>query len=119
MGKQKLVNQFTKSIIMEEQRKNKAGTSQITITLITASLYVKRYKKRWCIETIYRITDKIRIYTTSTNCIIGYFLFMLTCFVYNIWRFLQMFLGEDFTLANHKTNMIIFMAKHGMIYPKH
>lgn len=85
----------------------------------TAASYVKRYKKRWGIETIYRITDKIRIYTTSTNCIIRYLLFMFTCLVYNIWKFFQQFLGENFTLANHKTNMIIFMAKHGMIYPVH
>jgi IS4 transposase len=84
-----------------------------------AAFYVKLYKKRWCIETIYRVTDKIKIYTTSTNCVIRYFLFMFTCFVYNIWKSLQMFLGEDFTLSNHKTNMTIFMAKHGMIYPKH
>lgn len=87
--------------------------------LKTAASYVKRYKKRWGIETIYRITDDIRIYTTSTNSLIRYFLFMFTCLVYNIWRFFQLFLGEDFTLANYKTNMIIFMAKHGMIYPKH
>ena len=85
----------------------------------TAESYVRRYKKRWGMETMYRVTDDIRIYTTSTNCITRYFLFMFTCFVYNIWKFFQMYLGEDFTLANHKTNMTIFMAKHGMIYPKH
>lgn len=85
----------------------------------TAASYVKRYKKRWGIETIYRVTDDIRILTTSTKGIIRYFLFVFTCLVYNIWRFFQIFLGEKFTLANHKTNMIIFMAKHGMIYPKH
>jgi len=89
------------------------------LKLKKATSYVKLYKKRWGIETIYRVTDKIRIYTTSTNCVIRYFLFMFTCFVYNIWRLFQMFLGEGFTLANHKTNMIVFMAKHGMIYPKH
>jgi hypothetical protein len=89
------------------------------LKLKKAAAYVKRYKKRWGIETIYRITDDIRIYTTSTNGVIRYFLFMFTCLVYNIWRFFQLFLGEDFTLANHKTNMIIFMAKQGMIYPKH
>lgn len=81
--------------------------------------YVKRYKKRWGIETIYRVTDKIRAYTTSTKSIIRYFLFMFTCFVYNIWRYFQMFIGEDFTLANFKTNMIIYMTKIGKIYPMH
>src|SRR3989338_9455157 len=42
--------------------------------------YVKRYKKRWGIETIFRGTDDIRIYTTSTNPLTRYFLFMFTCF---------------------------------------
>lgn len=89
------------------------------LNLKSAEAYVKRYKKRWAIETIYRVTDKIRAYTTSTKSIIRYFLFMFTCLVYNIWRFFQMFLGEGFTLSNFKVNMIIFMAKYGMIYPKH
>jgi hypothetical protein len=38
IGKQQLVNQFTKSIIKQEKRKNKVGTSQITNTLINAGL---------------------------------------------------------------------------------
>ena len=38
MRKQQLVNQFTKSIIKQEKRKNKLGTSQITSTLINAGL---------------------------------------------------------------------------------
>jgi len=85
----------------------------------SAISYVKRYKKRWSIETIFRVTDDIRIYTTSTDALIRYFLFMFTCLVYNIWKFFQQFLGEDFTLANMKICMVIFMAKHGMIYPEH
>jgi len=83
-----------------------------------AELYVKLYKKRWGIETIYRITDDIRIYTTSTNCIIRYFLFIFTCLVYNIWRFFQMYLGEEFTMANCKIALIVFMIKYGMINPQ-
>lgn len=89
------------------------------LNLKSAEDYVKRYKKRWAIETIYRVTDKIRAYTTSTKSVIRYFLFMFTCLVYNIWKFFQMFLGESLTLSNFKVNMIIFMAKFGMIYPTH
>jgi len=85
----------------------------------TAASYVKRYKKRWTIETIFRVTDDIRIYTTSTDALIRYFLFMFTCLVYNIWKFFQQFLGDDFTLANMKICLIIFMTKHGIIYPEH
>lgn len=89
------------------------------ICLESAAAYVKRYKKRWGIETIYRVTDDIRAYTTSTKAVIRCFLFLFTCFVYNIWRFFQHYLGDAFTLANFKVNMLIFMAKTGRIYPIH
>ena len=79
--------------------------------------YIKRYKKRWGIETIYRVTDKIRIYTTSTKKIIRYFLFMFTCFVYNIWKYFQIWIGKNLTLANFKINIIIYLTKIGVIYP--
>lgn len=89
------------------------------LKLKSSESYVKRYKKRWAIETIYRVTDNIRIYTTSTNSLVRYFLFMFTCFIYNIWKFFQMFLGENFTLANFKTNMTMFMVETGIIRPSH
>ena len=89
------------------------------VKLKSAEAYVKRYKKRWGIETIYRVTDDIRVYTTSTKAVIRYFLFMITCFVYNIWKCFQMFIGEDFTIANFKTNVTLFLAKVGKIYPTH
>ena len=85
----------------------------------TAASYVKQYKKRWGIETIFRNTDDIRIYTTSTDALTRYFLFMFTCLAYNIWALFQQLLGEEFTLTSMKICMMIFMAKHGMIYPKH
>ena len=85
----------------------------------SAKKYIIRYKKRWGIETIFRVTDDIRIYTTSTNPIIRYFLFMFTCFVYNVWKFFQSFMGEGFTLANFSTNMSKFMIEREMIMPKH
>jgi len=80
--------------------------------------YVKRYKKRWGIETIFRVTDDIRIYTTSTNPIIRYFLFMFTCFVYNVWKFFQFFIGNDFTLANFCVNLNKFMIEKEIIQPR-
>ncbi len=79
--------------------------------------YVKRYKKRWCIETIYRVTDDIRIFTTSTDAVTRCFLFTFTCFVYNVWRFSQIMIGENFTLANFKICTIIYMAERKIINP--
>jgi len=49
----------------------------------------------------------------------GMGLLIVHIFFNHIWRFFKMYLGEDFTLANYKICMVIFMAKHGMIYPKH
>ena len=89
------------------------------INLKKSEDFVKRYKKRWGIETIYRVTDKIRIFTTSTKSIVRYFLFMFTCLVYNIWKYFQMFISEGFTLSNFKTNIIIYLTKIGEIYPIH
>jgi len=84
----------------------------------SAEKYVKRYKKRWGIETIFRVTDDIRIYTTSTNPLIRYFLFMFTCFVYNVWKFFQFFMGENFTLANFCVNLNKFMVERELIQPR-
>ena len=84
----------------------------------SAEKYVMRYKKRWGIETIFRVTDDIRIYTTSTNPLIRYFLFMFTCFIYNVWKFFQFFIEGEFTLANFCVNMNKFMVERKMINPK-
>ena len=78
-----------------------------------------RYKKRWGIETIFRVNDDIRIYTTSTNPINRYFLFLFTCFVYNVWKFFQIFLGSGFTLSNFRNSMTIFMFDEEIINPIH
>ena len=89
------------------------------LNLKSAKKYVRWYKKRWGIETIFRVTDDIRIYTTSTNPLIRYFLFTFTCFVYNVWKFFQSFIGEEFTLANFCVNMNKFMTERKMIRPRH
>jgi putative transposase len=89
------------------------------LNLDTAGAYVKRYKKRWGIETLFRVTDDIRIYTTSYNSTLRHFLFLFTCLVYNIWKRVQSRIGKDFSLANFKINIIILLAKSGCIYPLH
>jgi len=108
-------------LIKQHEYKNKKydWIYATNLNLKSAKQYVMRYKKRWGIETIFRVTDDIRIYTTSTNPLIRYFLFIFTCFVYNIWKFFQSFIGEKFTLANFSTNMKKFMIEREMIKPKH
>lgn len=84
----------------------------------SAENYVRRYKKRWGIETIFRVTDDIRIFTTSTNPLIRYFLFMFTCFVYNVWKFFQFIVGEDFTLTNFCVCLNKYLIEKRFVQPR-
>ncbi len=49
-------------------------------------LYVDKYRKRWGIETVFRVLDNIQIKTTSKNEVIRYFINMFCCLVYNLWK---------------------------------
>ncbi len=54
--------------------------------------YIRGYKCRWGIETIYRITGDIRIKTTTLDEIKRHFLFAFSCLLYNLWKFANLFL---------------------------
>lgn len=65
----------------------------------TKSLYIDKYRKRWNIETTFRVLDNIQIKTTTKNKVIRYFINMFCCLVYNLWKLAKL-LGSDFTLKN-------------------
>lgn len=48
--------------------------------------YVDKYRKRWGIETAFRVLDTIQIKTTTTNEVIRYFINMFCCLIYNLWK---------------------------------
>lgn len=48
--------------------------------------YVDKYRKRWGIETAFRVLDIIQIKTTTKNEVIRYFINMFCCLVYNLWK---------------------------------
>jgi putative transposase len=54
--------------------------------------YIRGYKCRWGIETSYRITDSVRIKTTTLDEVKRYFLFAFSCLLYNLWKFANLFL---------------------------
>src|SRR3989344_9396360 len=115
----------------------------------SAEKYVRWYKKRWGIETIFRVTDDIRVYTISTNPTIRHFLFMFIdipvdsvtkkreCIDRDYRTKGNQIIGnlctcfvynvwkffqffiDDLTLANFSTNMNKFMVEIEMIKPKH
>jgi len=59
--------------------------------------YIRRYKCRWGIETIFRITGDIRIKTTTLDEVKRYFLFVFCCLLYNLWKFANLFLEVKVT----------------------
>ena len=61
--------------------------------------YVDRYKKRWGIETVFRVLDNIKIKTTIKKEIVRYFLNLFCCLLYNLWK-LKNLLGEHISLKN-------------------
>jgi len=50
--------------------------------------YIKVYKKRWNIETGFRVADEAKIKTKSLDIRVRYFLFLVALILYNIWYFL-------------------------------
>ena len=61
--------------------------------------YVDKYKKRWGIETVFRVLDDIRIKTTTKNVIIRYFINIFCCLLYNLWKFARL-IGINLSFKN-------------------
>ncbi len=61
--------------------------------------YIRGYKCRWGIETSYRVTDEVRIKTTTIDEVKRYFLFAFGCLLYNIWKFANMLLKVKVAFA--------------------
>ena len=47
--------------------------------------YVFQYKRRWQIETNYRVEDEAKIKSKSSNCMIRYFYFMMSNLFHLLW----------------------------------
>jgi hypothetical protein len=61
--------------------------------------YIRGYKCRWGIETTYRITDEVRIKTTTLDEVKRYFLFAFSCLLYNLWKFANLLLKTKVAFA--------------------
>lgn len=67
--------------------------------------YIRGYKCRWGIETIFRITGDVRIKTTTLDEVKRYFLFAFCCLLYNLWKFANLFLK---TKVSFQTFVFVF-----------
>jgi len=67
--------------------------------------YVDKYRKRWGIETVFRVLDNIQIKTTSKNEVIRYFINMFCCLVYNLWK-ISCVLERKISLKNFAVRIV-------------
>lgn len=61
--------------------------------------YVDKYRKRWSIETTFRVLDNIQIKTTTKNEKIRYFINIFCCLIHNLWK-IKNLLENKITLKN-------------------
>ena len=61
--------------------------------------YIRSYKCRWGIETSYRVTDEVRMKTTTLDEVKRYFLFAFGCLLYNLWKSANLFLKAKVSFA--------------------
>lgn len=57
-----------------------------TLDFADSVKYLRLYKKRWNIETGFRVHDEATIKTKSTDIRVRYFLFLCAMLLYNIWK---------------------------------
>lgn len=66
--------------------------------------YILQYRKRWSIETIFRVLDGLQIKTKSTNITKRLFLLLFTVYLYNSWKQLLPTIGFHITFNEYATH---------------
>jgi len=111
-GKQKyLVNKKheTNLVIIKDKIKGKEIAWIFATNLKKCFSYIMLYKKRWNIETGFRVCDEARIKTKSRRIETRYFLFLIAFLFYNDWK---TFCNEPLKKVLLKLSMKIFLEKH-------
>ena len=57
------------------------------------SIIAQKYKKRWGIETSYRVKSELRLKTCSRKYVVRFFMFVLSVLLYNAWILLNLLYG--------------------------
>lgn len=75
-----------------------------------ADYYLDLYKKRWNIETGYRLQNMFLPKTTSINKVIRFFYFCYACAMHNLWLIIKltMDVGKQFTVLKMKMIFVLF-----------
>lgn len=83
-------------VMIKKYKRNKKGRAYDWVFATNTRqksqhFYVDKYKKRWSIETVFRVLDDVRIKTTTKNEVIRYFINIFCCLLYNLWKFVRLF----------------------------
>lgn len=75
-----------------------------------ANYYLNIYKKRWNIETGYRLQNMFLAKTTSINDVVRFFYFCYACAMHNLWLIIRLKsnLGKTFTVLKMKMILLVF-----------
>ena len=76
--------------------------------LHTANYYLSLYKKRWNIETSYRLQNMFLPKTTSINEVVKMFYFCYACAMHNLWLIIRQTIGKQFTVLKMKFILVLF-----------
>ena len=88
-------------------------TFYTNLWLDDAKHYIRMYKKRWQIETNFRVEDESRIKSKSTNYLVRYFYFMLSLLLHAIWL---VFFANQFKLFLIEAYESIFLSEAKQIF---
>ncbi len=80
------------------------------IRLHTVNYYLNLYKKRWNIETGYRLQNMFLPKTTSINKVVRFFYFCYAVAMHNLWLIMRLTtnLGKRFTVLKMKLILLVF-----------
>ena len=74
--------------------------------------YIHQYKKRWGIETLFRVLDELHIKTKSKNITIRLFLWLVTVYLYNTWREVISHLKKHLTFSDYTSHLTTLLHEH-------
>jgi putative transposase len=87
-------------ITYDKDGKKIAFITNLDVSRLTAHRIPQLYKKRWGIETSYRVINKFRPKTTSKNYIIRLFYFFFSVCLYNLWELTNIILSKSEQVVN-------------------
>jgi len=96
---------FVKSIKIKGDKKAYTWVYATNMRKSKPIHYILQYKKRWGIETLFRVLDEQRIKTKTKNITKRLFLMLVTIYLYNTWKQVLSLLEYHVTFTEYATHI--------------